>query len=139
MGTVASKIATIVHCVQRARDEHTQGGASFHSNFTHQDAAILSILRACEAAVDLANMLIRKRRLGVPGEMRESFALIERAGLIAADLSMRLQNMIGFRNIAVHQYKKLDLGIVESILRKDLDDLLTFAEIVRPFLADDPA
>lgn len=54
------------------------------------------------------------------------------------ELSQRLQNMIGFRNIAVHQYRKLDLSIVESIIRKDLDDLLTFAETVRPSLDSEP-
>lgn len=137
MSSVASKIATIVHCVERARAEHAQPGDSFGSNFTHQDAAILNILRACESAVDLANMLIRSRRLGLPSEMRESFALLERGGFIPVDLSQRLQNMVGFRNIAVHQYKKLDLAIVESVIRKGLEDLLIFAEAVRPHLDTD--
>lgn len=50
MSSVASKIATIVHCVERARAEHAQAGDSFGSNFTHQDAAILNILRACVPA-----------------------------------------------------------------------------------------
>lgn len=53
-------------------------------------------------------------------------------------LSDRLQKMIGFRNIAVHQYRKLDLEIVESVIDRHLDDLLKFAEIVRPLLADEP-
>jgi uncharacterized protein YutE (UPF0331/DUF86 family) len=138
MSNVAGKIATIVRCVERAREEYAQAGTAFGSNFTHQDAAILNILRACEAAVDLANMLIRKRRLGLPNDMKESFALLERAGVIPTDLSQRLQNMVGFRNVAVHQYTKLDLNIVESILRKDLDDLLSCAEAVRAPLAEEP-
>jgi uncharacterized protein YutE (UPF0331/DUF86 family) len=138
MSSVASKIATIVHCVERARDEYAQAGDSFSSNFTHQDAAILNILRACEAAVDLANMLIRSRRLGLPSEMKESFALLERGGFIPMDLSERLQNMIGFRNIAVHQYRKLDLSIVESVIRRNLDDLLMFAEAVRSQIDANP-
>lgn len=138
MSSVASKIATIVHCVERARDEYAQAGDSFSSNFTHQDAAILNILRACEAAVDLANMLIRSRRLGLPSEMKESFALLERGGFIPMDLSERLQNMIGFRNVAVHQYRKLDLSIVESVIRRNLDDLLMFAEVVRSQIDTNP-
>lgn len=69
--------------------------------------------------------------------MRESFALLERGGFIPVDLSQRLQNMVGFRNIAVHQYKKLDLAIVESVIRKGLEDLLIFAEAVRPHLDTD--
>lgn len=136
MSVVAAKIATLVRCVERAREEHTQAGASFRTDFTRQDAAILNVLRACETAVDLANMLIRKRRLGFPSDTRDSFALLERGGLIAAELRERLQKMVGFRNVAVHEYRTLKIAIVESIIVKDLDDLLTFGETVRAHLAE---
>ena len=62
---------------------------------------------------------------------RESFSLLERSGAIPVDLSSRLQRMIGFRNIAVHQYQTLDLDILESVIHTNLDDLVTFAEAVR--------
>lgn len=134
MSVAAKKIASIVRCVERARAEHTQAGAAFKGDFTRQDAAVLNVTRACEAAIDLANMLIRKQRLGVPGDAKESFALLERGRLISGELSGRLQRMIGFRNVAVHQYQDLDLNIVESVIREGLDDLLRFAETVRPHL-----
>ena len=134
MSTVARKIATLVRCVERARSEFVQAGAAFRQDFTRQDAAILNVTRACESAIDLANMVVRARRLGVPGEAREGFALLERNNLLRADLSSRLQRMIGFRNIAVHQYQDLDLSIVESVIQNNLDDLLEFAEIVRLLL-----
>lgn len=136
MSTVARKIATLARCVERARNEYAQAGQAFTQDFTRQDAAILNVTRACEAAIDLANMLVRAKRLGVPGEAREGFALLERDGLLRADLSSRLQRMIGFRNIAVHQYQDLDMRIVESVIRNNLDDLLEFAEIIRPHLAE---
>jgi uncharacterized protein YutE (UPF0331/DUF86 family) len=127
----ARKIAIIVRCIERARQELAQAGDSFREDFTRQDAAVLNVTRGCEAAVDLANALVRKRRLGVPGNARESFALLDRAGLVDAALSQRLQKMVGFRNIAVHQYQTLDLNIVESVIRTGLDDLLAFAQAVR--------
>lgn len=86
MSIAARKIATILRCVERARSEHALAGSAFRQDFTRQDAAILNITRACEAAIDLANMVIRKQRLGVPGETRESFAPLERSGVIPADL-----------------------------------------------------
>jgi len=39
--------------------------------------------------------------------------------------------MVGFRNIAVHQYQDLDLDIAESVIRDGLEDLLVFAEGIR--------
>ncbi len=81
-------------------------------------------------------MLVRQRRLGVPKDARDSFSLIERAMLISTEMSQRLQGMIGFRNIAVHQYQDLDVAIVESVIRDRLDDLLRLAEIVRVRLVE---
>lgn len=90
-----------------------------------------------DSALDLADAWIRQLRLGVPGNARESFALLERGGLIDALLSQRLQKMVGFRNIAVHPYQKLDLNIVASAIGAGLDDLLAFAETVRGQLQDE--
>lgn len=47
-----------------------------------------------------------------------------------SDSSARLQRMIGFRNIAVHQYQALESAIVEAILSRDLDDLLAFCQTI---------
>ena len=137
MSVTAAKIATLVRCVERARSERAEAGSSFQKDFTRQDAAILNVMRACETAVDLANMLIRKQRLGLPCQMKDSFVLLERGRFISTELSERLQGMIGFRNIAVHQYKKLDLDIVESVIDDGLDDLLKFVESIRAHLIDD--
>lgn len=131
MSVVAQKIATIVRCVDRARAEYAAAGANFKQDFTRQDAALLNVMRGCEAAVDLANMLIREKRLGLPAQMKESFGMLWRANILPADLNDRLQKMIGFRNLAVHQYRDLDLDIVEAVITKNLDDLLIFAETVR--------
>lgn len=128
------KITSLQRCVARAREELASAGAGFATNFTAQDAALLNVIRACEIALDLANMLIRLRRLGIPSESRESFAILAREGLLPADLGARLQRMVGFRNLAVHRYRTLDLRIVESVIRRDLDDSLAFAELVRALL-----
>ena len=74
----------------------------------------------------------------LPGEMKEIFALLERGQFIPAELSERLQKMIGFRNIAVHQYIPLNMDIVEIVIADGLDDLLVFAEAIRDHLAEPP-
>ena len=124
------KVASIQRAVARAREELAAAGVEFARDRTRQDAAVLNILRACETALDLANMMIGEQRLGVPQSSRDSFRLLAEARLIDDDLSQHLQRMVGFRNIAVHQYQMLDLAVVESILRRDLDDVLRYAEII---------
>jgi uncharacterized protein YutE (UPF0331/DUF86 family) len=110
----AQKISSLQRCVSRAREVLGRAGPSFASSFDAQDAAMLNALRACESAIDLANMLIRERKLGLPTDSRDSFAVLAREGLIASELAVRLQKMVGFRNLAVHRYRELDLAIVEA-------------------------
>ncbi len=63
---LVNKSATIERCVGRAREEYQRDPASFATDFTRQDAAVLNIQRACEAALDMGQYLIRRERLGVP-------------------------------------------------------------------------
>ena len=46
-----NKASTIERCVRRAREEYAKDPAGFGADFTRQDAAILNIQRACEAAL----------------------------------------------------------------------------------------
>jgi uncharacterized protein YutE (UPF0331/DUF86 family) len=55
-----------------------------------------------------------------------------------AQLADRLKKMVGFRNLAVHQYRDLDIAIVEAVIAKNLDDLLEFAQLIRAQLDDKP-
>ena len=76
--------------------------------------------------------------MGIPSESRESFTILTREHLIEQVLGARLEKMVGFRHLAVHRYRELDMSIVEAVIRDRLDDLLTFAETVRPLLNESP-
>jgi len=89
--------------------------------------SFLNIQRACEAAIDLAMHEVRLRSLGIPQESREAFSLIHQTGLIEKGLAERMMAMVGFRNIAAHDYQKLNLEIVKQIVERHLDDFLEFA------------
>jgi len=125
-----NKAAIIERCIARAREEYAKDPASFGADFTRQDAAVLNIQRACEAALDMGQYLIRRERLGVPQSMRDVFALLAAGGWIAAPLAEKLKKMIGFRNIAVHQYQALLVPITIAVITHNLDDLLEFSSAV---------
>ena len=123
-----NKAATIERCVQRAREEYFSEPATFATNFTRQDAAILNIQRACEATLEMGQHLIRRDRLGVPQSARDVFALLARASRIEPALAEGLQRMVGFRNIAVHDYQSLQLPITVAIIEKHLDEFLQYSK-----------
>ena len=74
--------------------------------------------------------LVRTDRLGLPQRSRDAFVLLERAGRLSADLSCRLQAMVGFRNIAVHQYQELQIPILCAIIEHHLEDFRAFAGLL---------
>lgn len=121
-----NKAATIERCVARAREEYAAAGAHFDTNYTRQDAAILNIQRACEAALDMGQHLVRREKLGLPQSTRDVFDLLAQAHWIEAPLAEALKKMVGFRNIAVHEYQRL-LVITVSVITQHLDEFLDFS------------
>jgi uncharacterized protein YutE (UPF0331/DUF86 family) len=125
-----NKAATIERCVRRVREEYAAAGDGFAHDFTRQDAAILNIQRACEAALDMGQHLVRRERLGVPQGARDVFELLARGGWIDAVLSDGLKRMVGFRNVAVHEYQSLQLPITVNIIEKHLDEFLRYSRVL---------
>ena len=125
-----NKAAIIEKCLARVNEEYSGHETEFLENFTKQDSVILNIQRAIQAAVDMATHIVRIKKLGIPQNSVETFSLLEDDRLIDKDLAFSLQKMIGFRNIAVHDYQKLDLDIVVSVIEKNLADVQRFKSTV---------
>lgn len=127
---IINKVQSIQRCVFRAREEYNFNPTGFAFDFSRQDAALLNVLRACEQAIDLANHLIRRDKLGIPNSSRESFLLLRDRGIISAELADSLIRMAHFRNLLVHQYEKMDIDVVCNVIKKKLDDLIRFGDAV---------
>jgi len=126
---ILNKAAIIERCVKRVRDLYADDDANLFEDITRQDATVLNLQRACEAAIDLAMHLVRRQRLGIPQESREAFSLLAEAGALDPLLAATLARMVGFRNLAVHEYQALQMPIVRAIIREQLADVLEFAAV----------
>ncbi len=125
-----NKAATIERCVARAREEYQVDPDGFADNHTRQDAAVLNIQRACEAALDMGQHLIRREKLGVPQSARDVFNLLAQADWIDVVLADGLKRMVGFRNIAVHDDQSLQLPITVNIITRHLDEFLRYSAAI---------
>jgi uncharacterized protein YutE (UPF0331/DUF86 family) len=121
-----NKAANIRRCLERIAQEYGHDAARLE-NFTHQDAIVLNLQRACESAIDLAMHWVAEQKLGTPQTSRDAFEILSTARVLDAALSQRLQRMVGFRNIAVHDYMKIQVPILQSILDQNLGDFDEFA------------
>jgi uncharacterized protein YutE (UPF0331/DUF86 family) len=100
--TLVQKVQSIQRCIQRARSIYAESGENFLVNdYDAQDASMLNIIRACEQAIDLANYLIKRNKLGIPASSAESFTLLAQQGVISPDRAKKLSNMVGFRRLYI--------------------------------------
>jgi len=129
-----NKIQSIQQCVARAREEYEANREGFATDYTRQDAAVLNVLRACKQAIDLANHVIRRYKMGIPTASADSFALLQRQEIIDDTLLQKLKGMVHFRNIVIHQYQKMNIEITRSVIETGLDDLIQFGDAVLGWL-----
>ncbi|NJL27758.1 MAG: DUF86 domain-containing protein [Thermoanaerobaculia bacterium] len=86
---------------------------------------------AIQAALDVASHIVSAQRLGEPETHHALFELLAKHGYLPHEQVIALRRMSGFRNLLVHEYTKVDLGVVRSIVEGRLDDLLSFVDAIR--------
>ena len=118
-----AKAATIKRCIDRIH-KVTEGDMDRLDEWDVQDIVILNLQRAIQAAIDMAAHVVAIKGLGLPRESRENFVMIQQSEGLDRDLSKRLQSMVGFRNIAIHDYQRMDIDILKSVVSNHLEYLL---------------
>lgn len=123
---IFNKIEIIERCVKRINEVYENNFENL-KDYTKQDSIILNIQRACEAVIDLAMHIVSEKKYGIPQNSRDAFDVLNQNSVIDDNLTKKLKAMVGFRNIAVHNYKEINLEIIRMIIENHLDD---FKELI---------
>jgi uncharacterized protein YutE (UPF0331/DUF86 family) len=83
-----------------------------------------------QQCVDIGAHLITSLDLPPPGTMGETFDRLAEGKVIDGALADRLKKAVGFRNIAVHNYERMNWDIVHAVCSRHLDDFRAFAREV---------
>lgn len=126
---VAKRLALIETCVEQLRRQAQP--AAIRGDIREQRFVERTLQIAIQAALDVASHVASDRRLGEPRTNRELFDLLAGDGWISQPLADTLRRMVGFRNVLVHGYDDVDLGVVEDVLTNHLGDLVAFVGAVR--------
>jgi len=124
---ILNKINVIEHCKNRVLAVYDQNPDNL-KEITKQDSIVLNVQRACEASIDLAMHIVAQERLGLPQTSRDAFDILQAHSIIEEKMANRLKAMVGFRNIAVHDYQTLSLDILQQIIVKHLEDFTDFTK-----------
>ncbi len=124
---ILNKVSTIERCINRIQEVYSNN-PSHLEDYTKQDSIILNLQRACEASIDLAMHIVATKKLGLPQYSRDAFEILQKHSIIGVDIAKSLKAMVGFRNIAIHDYQSLNLEILREIIEKHLSDFTDFTK-----------
>jgi uncharacterized protein YutE (UPF0331/DUF86 family) len=128
---VIQKLASIDRCLASVRRYVAADLGRLHDPMV-LDAVVLNLQRACEMAIDAACREVSRRRLGVPTDSADAFTLLEGESVLSPNVADRMRRMVGFRNVAVHEYRRLDPAVVRTVVEHRLVD---FEALCRELLA----
>ena len=125
---IINKLEIVERCIKRIEEEYENNPANLE-DYKRLDCIVLNLQRACEAVIDVAMYIVSSRKLGVPQTKKEAIDLLYNNDLINKEMHNNIKNMVGFRNIAVHDYKKIDNSIIEDVIQNHLRDLIEFVKV----------
>lgn len=128
---VAEKLESLRRCVWRIEAKVPADAETLAADLDLQDIVTLNLSRAVQICVDIgAHLIAGMEDTPAPNTMGQTFDLLAQAAVLEQPLADRLKKAVGFRNIAVHNYEKIDWEIVHRIATLHLDDFSGFAKAV---------
>lgn len=123
---ILNKYESIERCINRINEEYQKNSDNLY-NYSKLDAIVLNLQRACELTIDIAMYIVSTGKLGVPQSKKEAFEILLNNNYINEDTFRKMKGMIGFRNIAIHDYRQIDEEILKDVIENHVQDLLEFA------------
>ena len=130
---VTSKLESLARRVGRLRSKTPENLETLRSDVDAQDIIAVNLERAVQICVDIAlHWIASHSQLPVPETMAESFHVLAAQETLSQSVARDLVSAVGFRNLSVHAYDKINWEIVWKILTLHLEVFPKFAaEITR--------
>lgn len=132
---VAKRLAYVVTCVEDLR-RHAQPDR-IASDPVQRRFIEHTLQLAIQAMLDAASAIVSSEHLGEPATNQELFDLLAQGGWIPVNHVDRYRQIVGFRNVLVHQYLHVDPDIVRQVVEGRLGDLLAFVSSLREKIGSD--
>jgi uncharacterized protein YutE (UPF0331/DUF86 family) len=130
---IKTKLESLRKCLDRIESKRPETLEDLIQDIDTQDIIALNLERSVQLCVDIANHVLSSLDDAPAMSMAESFERLSEKGIIPNELGKNLKKAVGFRNLSVHAYDKIDWQLVWNILEGDLMDLVRFLECVESF------
>ncbi len=92
-----------------------------------------TFVTAIEACIDVTQHICAAEGWGPPADNGDAVRILGDRGVLTNQLAMSIRKAVGFRNVLVHEYIKVDDAIVVDKLA-DLSDLEDFVSEVAAYV-----
>ena len=127
---IKTKLESLRKCLDRIESKRPETLEDLIQDIDTQDIIALNLERSVQLCVDIANHVLSSLDDAPAMSMAESFERLSEKKIIPDELGQNLKKAVGFRNLSVHAYDKIDWHLVWNILEGDLMDLVRFLECV---------
>ncbi len=128
------KLARLSQYVGYLRDMHGLDYKLLETDFRSRGAVERYMHLSIETVIDIGNEIISSLQLEKPERYRDIPRILVAEKIITARLGKSVDDMIGFRNILVHDYARINLRLEWTFLRSRVKDLRSFANQIKRFL-----
>ncbi|HLR25146.1 MAG TPA: DUF86 domain-containing protein [Fodinibius sp.] len=131
---IAEKLESLRHCISRVEQKRPSKAAAFEDDFDLQDIISVNLERAVQLCVDISSHILSSSEQDVPDTMADTFLQLNKLDILTDSTAKVMKKAVGFRNIAVHNYHKINWEIVFNITKYQVDDFKQFAHEVNAYL-----
>ena len=103
-------------------------------NVEKQWAVLHGLQLVIQNILDVGNQLLSNLKINQIESYSDIIIKLGQHNIIPENFSDKLKSIAGFRNILVHEYIAIDMGIVYAILHDNLDDIKEFVKYIRKYL-----
>ena len=100
--------------------------AVFLRDLDRQESVAFNMHLAIQNCMDIAAHIISEEGMGLPSSAGDMFFLLHENGYLSAELAERMVKAVGFRNLLVHEYEKINLQRLHQAAEKNVDELMLF-------------
>ncbi len=105
-----------------------------NEDFTLRGAVERYLEVSLECVLDIGEMVISKEGFRKPETYKEVIVILGEAGIFPIEFAERFAEAAKFRNILVHMYAEVDVGMVYDVLQNNLGDFDEFAKYIAAYL-----
>ena len=127
---ILAKAGSVKSHLNRVLEKRDVELHNFIKDIDRQESILFNIQTAVQNCIDIAAHIISEESFGVPGSTTEMLYILEKNGYLDNDLTQKMVKAVGFRNLIVHEYGKIELEQAYEIAQNDINDLNEYLKAI---------